>query len=127
MLKKTKNYESKPMLTGEFHDYLENGEFVKLKDLVGKYSNGEFPTYGLIMLKNNYASADAKGLDKVNIFMVGKLNDNIKLIQLPHKLGVEIVEDFNNSSETAEKYFTCIKEVTTFKTKFGLGANLECY
>ena len=127
MLKKTKNYETKSMLTGEFHDYLENGEFVKLKDLVGKYSNGEFPTYGLIMLKNNYASADAKGLDKVNIFMVGKLNDNIKLIQLPHKLGVEIVEDFNNSSETAEQYFTCIKEVTVFKTKFGLGANLECY
>lgn len=127
MLKKTKNYETKSMLVGEFHDYLENGEFVKLKDLVGKYSNGEFPTYGLIMLKNNYASADAKGLDKVNIFMVAKHNDNIKLVQLPHKLGVEIVEDFNNSSETAEQYFTCIKEVTVFKTKFGLGANLECY
>ena len=127
MLKKTKNYETKSMLVGEFHDYLENGEFVKLKDLTGKYSNGEFPTYGLIMLKNNYASADAKGLDKVNIFMVAKHNDNIKLVQLPHKLGVEIVEDFNNSSETAEQYFTCIKEVTVFKTKFGLGANLECY
>lgn len=127
MLKKTKNYETKSMLVGEFHDYLENGEFVKLKDLVGKYSNGEFPTYGLIMLKNNYASADAKGLDKVNIFMVAKHNDNIKLVQLPHKLGVEIVEDFNNSSETTEQYFTCIKEVTVFKTKFGLGANLECY
>ena len=107
MLKKTKNYETKSMLVGEFHDYLENGEFVKLKDLVGKYSNGEFPTYGLIM--------------------VAKHNDNIKLVQLPHKLGVEIVEDFNNSSETAEQYFTCIKEVTVFKTKFGLGANLECY
>lgn len=127
MLKKTKNYETKSMLVGEFHDYLENGEFVKLKDLVGKYSNGEFPTYGLIMLKNNYASADAKGLDKVNIFMVAKHNDIIKLVQLPHKLGVDIVEDFNNSSETAEQYFTCIKEVTVFKTKFGLGANLECY
>lgn len=127
MLKKTKNYETKPMLAGAFHDYLENGEFVKLKDLVGKYSDGEFPTYGLIMLKNNYASADAKGLDKVNIFMVGKYKDAIKLIQLPHKLGVDIVEDYNASSEPVEKYFTCIKEVTTFKTKFGLGANLECY
>ena len=114
--------EFKITMIGELADYIEPA-WKKLADLEGKYEKDNLKIMGYFTKHNDYAADDANGLDKVNIYLILKFvpTQENYFVRVPHALGVKIVEDRNNFDGTIEEYLdnASIKEIKTFKTKFG--------
>lgn len=137
MYSESSKFEHANTLIGEIGDYMENGEFVKLADCEGTYKPGEMRVNGWVMFKDNYAPETAKGLDKLNVYLVvsrniaGEDNPRTLFIRLPKTLGKRLVEDFNREAENGmciEDYVRDIKKVRTYKTKYNTtGATFEAY
>lgn len=113
--------EFKQTLIGELTDY-SDATWMKLVDLEGRYGKDELKIKGFFTKHNDFAAEDAKGLDKVNIFLV-LVNDNNEnyFVKVPHALGVKIVDDFNTFDGTINEYVdgVSIKMIKTYKTKYG--------
>lgn len=110
-------------MLGELADY-KNPKWKKLGDMEGKYDKDDLKVMGFFTKHNDFASEDAKGLDKVNIYLILKCESTEEnfFVKVPHSLGVKIVEDRNNNSNLdIETYLECasIKEIKTFKTRYG--------
>lgn len=137
MYSESSKFDHASTLIGDISDYMENGEFVKLADYEGTYSPGEMRVNGWVMFKDNYAPENAKGLDKLNVYLVVTRNmsnedaSSVLFIRLPKTLGKRLVEDFNTASENGtciEDYVRDIKRIRTYKTKYGTtGATFEAF
>lgn len=107
-------------------DSYPEAEWLKLKDLAGRYEKGILKVKGFFYRKNAYAK-DAKGLDSLDMHLVlynegidavyfVKMPSNLKKkiandwAQFKDKIGLNIEDYLNNAS------IKCIKK---FKTKFG--------
>ena len=115
--------EFKVTMLGELADY-KNPNWKKLGEMEGKYAKDDLKIMGFFTKHNDFAPEDAKGLDKVNIYLILKCESTEEnfFVRLPHSLGVKIVEDRNNNSNLdIETYLECasIKEIRTFKTRYG--------
>lgn len=137
MYSESSKFDHASTLIGDFSDYMENGEFVKLADYEGTYKPGEMRVNGWVMFTDNYAPDNAKGLDKLNVYLVVTRNmsdedgTSVLFIRLPKTLGKRLVEDFNRASENGtciEDYVSDIKRIRTYKTKYGtIGATFETF
>ena len=142
MYSESSKFDHASTLIGDMSDYMANGEFVKLADCEGTYKPGEMNVKGWVMFKDNFAPENAKGLDKLNVYLVVLRNvpgeeatneDGTRtlFIRLPKTLGIRLVEDFNNASVngvTIEDYVSDIKRVRTYKTKYATtGATFEAF
>ena len=115
--------EFKVTMLGELADY-KNPKWKKLGEMEGKYAKDDLKIMGFFTKHNDFAPEDAKGLDKVNIYLILKRESTEEnfFVRVPHSLGVKIIEDRNNNSNLdIETYLECasIKEIRTFKTKYG--------
>lgn len=112
----------KETIIGELKDYA-NPTWCKLADMEGKYDCGVLKVNGFFTKHNDFAAEDAKGLDKVNIYLVltnTETNTNY-FVKVPHALGVKIIEDREAFDSDIGTYLddASIKTIRTFKTKFG--------
>lgn len=116
----SKNF--KVTIIGELGDY-KNPDWCKLADLEGNYAKYVLKVNGFFTKHNDYADEYAKGLDKVNIFLIltNTETDKNYFVKVPHGLGVKIVEDRDAFDGDIEEYLdgASIKSIRSFKTKYG--------
>lgn len=90
--------------------------FIKIKDLFPEqreFEKGEVPILG-------YIKAHSKMYDKDQYSLLVNVKGVDYFMNVPSWYGKALADDFQNSGETAEEYFSdaYIKEIEEFETKF---------
>lgn len=104
----------------------QEAEWVKLKDLVGRYEKNELQVKGFFYKKNTYAK-ETKGLDSLDMQLVlyNEKIDATYFVKMPTNLKKKIANDWEEFKEKVsceiEDYLSnaSIKQIKKFKTKYG--------
>lgn len=116
-----KNFNAgKSTIIGQIED---GALFEKASAYVGEYAKGVFTIWGYLKTKSKTYNTDQYSL-------YVKLADRYFLLNVPAWYGSQLEEDFQNSTQTAEEYFSdaSIKKIEMHDTKFNnQTASIEIY